>query len=76
MVEEAVKETPKYKHHWIILEAKGPTSPGTCQHCKETREFKNSTDLEIAWGNPEERRKRLQDRKPARALAEEEEDDE
>jgi len=31
------------QHHWLIAEASGPTSPGTCRHCGETRTFNNST---------------------------------
>ena len=29
-------------HSWVIQEANGPTSWGTCQRCGETKEFKNS----------------------------------
>ena len=38
-----------HAHHWIIAEANGPTSPGTC-HCGETREFSNYID-DATWGN-------------------------
>jgi len=33
--------------HWFIIsEANGPTSEGTCKHCGETRFFSNSTTLD------------------------------
>ncbi len=28
-------------HHWIIKDAAGPTSQGTCKHCGDTQDFKN-----------------------------------
>ena len=40
------------QHHWVIEEANGPTSPGTCQRCGETKEFQNSTPSgNMMWGN-------------------------
>ena len=31
-------------HHWIIQRAHGTVSPGVCQSCFQTREFKNSME--------------------------------
>ena len=33
-------------HHWIIERADGPASPGICQLCGETKEFKNHLETE------------------------------
>jgi len=30
------------QHHWMIQQAEGPVSEGTCCHCGDTREFQNS----------------------------------
>lgn len=30
-------------HYWLIDSPDGPTSQGTCRHCGEKREFRNST---------------------------------
>lgn len=38
-----------HAHHWIIAEANGPTSPGTCS-CGAERLFKNSLE-DGTWGN-------------------------
>ena len=40
-VKGASRVTP-CTHRWAIEPANGPTSPGTCQGCGETREFRNS----------------------------------
>lgn len=29
------------RHHWLIAAPEGPTSPGRCKLCGETREFAN-----------------------------------
>ena len=29
-------------HHWIIETANGPTSPGVCRNCQESKLFNNS----------------------------------
>jgi len=36
-------------HHYIIDEAKGPTSPGQCKYCGLPRVFKNSATDFIDW---------------------------
>ena len=38
---EEVESPSECRHHWIIQAAEGPVSPGLCQLCGETREFKN-----------------------------------
>lgn len=35
---------PGCVHHWKIETNQGPYSPGTCKHCGQTRNFKNSYD--------------------------------
>ena len=40
--EEGKKET--CVHHWLIKEAKGPTSEGRCKKCHEVKNFKNFVD--------------------------------
>ena len=35
-------------HRWAIESPTGPTSYGTCRHCGETREFKNSIQI-TSW---------------------------
>lgn len=29
------------QHHWMLAEANGPRSQGTCKHCGAEREFSN-----------------------------------
>lgn len=36
------------RHHWIIEKASGPTSPGTCRICGETKSFRNFSD-DLFW---------------------------
>lgn len=36
-------------HHWVIQAATGPVSPGVCQTCGETRDFKNYVEAST-WG--------------------------
>jgi len=38
------------RHHWVIQPADGPVSPGSCQVCGETREFKNYVES-ATWGD-------------------------
>lgn len=38
------------RHHWVIQPATGPISPGVCQNCGETREFKNYVEAST-WGD-------------------------
>lgn len=32
-------------HYWLIESPNGPTSQGTCIHCGEEREFRNSVQI-------------------------------
>ena len=43
MLESRYDLTDAYRHihHWLIQEASGPVSRGTCQSCKEERDFRN-----------------------------------
>lgn len=41
---------PTCRHHWVIQPATGPVSPGVCQICRETREFKNYVEAST-WGD-------------------------
>jgi hypothetical protein len=44
-VKERVQETTKKEqchHYWVIEDADGPKSCGTCKYCGETREFLNA----------------------------------
>ena len=47
-IEEKVEIT--CQHHWVIQPATGPISPGVCQNCGETREFKNYVEAST-WGD-------------------------
>ena len=46
----AAEEAPQCMHYWVIQPADGPVSPGVCQNCGETREFKNYVEG-AAWGD-------------------------
>ena len=50
----AVQEVPEVvivcQHHWAIQSADGPTSPGMCWRCGETRDFKNYVET-ASWGD-------------------------
>ena len=50
----AVQEVPEVvivcQHHWVIQSADGPTSPGMCRQCGETRDFKNYVET-ASWGD-------------------------
>ena len=41
-VATTVQQQDQCCHHWIIEEANGPESLGSCLNCGEAREFKNS----------------------------------
>ena len=41
-VEKALDLQAECRHHWIIDNAHGPTSWGTCRRCAARREFRNS----------------------------------
>jgi hypothetical protein len=38
------------RHYWVIQPATGPMSQGVCQHCGESREFKNYVEAST-WGD-------------------------
>ena len=38
------------RHYWVIQPATGPISPGLCQTCGLTREFKNYVEAST-WGD-------------------------
>ena len=42
VTKKSTKET--CVHHWLIEEAKKPTSMGRCKKCHEVKEFKNYID--------------------------------
>ncbi|PKB73074.1 MAG: hypothetical protein BZY75_03690 [SAR202 cluster bacterium Io17-Chloro-G7] len=48
--EDAIEEAPQCMHYWVIQSATGPVSPGICQTCGETREFKNYVEG-ASWGD-------------------------
>ena len=37
-------------HHWDIEPANGPTSPGVCRNCGNTKEFVNNVDITFKYG--------------------------
>jgi hypothetical protein len=41
-LEKALDAQVGCRHHWIIDNAHGPTSWGTCKRCAARREFRNS----------------------------------
>lgn len=41
-----------HPHHWLIEEARGPTSAGVCRACGEVRTFRNSLDVVVWEGDP------------------------
>ena len=47
---EEVENPSGCRHHWVIQAADGPVSPGLCQLCGETREFKNYVEA-ASWGD-------------------------
>ena len=72
----AEEENPaQCQHHWIIQAATGPFSPGVCQNCGATREFRNY--LEVPYWNEEKARHHREQAQLSRAEAtlEDDEDD-
>ncbi len=65
----AVQEVPEVElgcqHHWLIQAADGPTSPGICRVCGETKDFKNYVET-ATWGDT--RLINRQDSVPATAI--------
>ena len=49
-VDEVIEEGPQCMHYWVIQPATGPVSPGICQTCGATREFKNYVEG-ASWGD-------------------------
>ncbi len=47
---EDIEEAPRCMHYWVIQPATGPVSPGICQTCGETRDFKNYVEG-ASWGD-------------------------
>ena len=44
------EEASQCMHYWVIQPATGPVSPGICQTCGETRDFKNYVEG-ASWGD-------------------------
>ncbi len=49
-------------HTWSIEPPNGPTSPGTCVDCGETKEFRNSVEISY-WDN---KRRHVPEKPPAK----------
>ena len=47
---EGIEEGPLCMHYWVIQPATGPVSPGICQTCGTTRDFKNYVEG-ASWGD-------------------------
>ncbi|MGE0599692.1 MAG: hypothetical protein AB7J35_11525 [Dehalococcoidia bacterium] len=47
MLDRKKTSTAYHAHHWVIEEAKGPTSPGRCVACGAVREFRNAPAEEV-----------------------------
>ena len=45
-----IDEGPQCMHYWVIQPATGPVSPGICQTCGDTRDFKNYVEG-ASWGD-------------------------
>ena len=43
------EDSPDCKHSWLIEPPNGPTSNGSCAHCGQTREFRNSYEYTPSW---------------------------
>ena len=58
------------EHFWMIASPNGPTSIGTCQHCGEKSEFRNSMPGS-GWDreSPQAKRARQQSKAQAQAQA-------
>ena len=50
VTDEVIDEGPQCMHYWVIQPATGPVSPGICQTCGATREFKNYVEG-ASWGD-------------------------
>jgi hypothetical protein len=50
--EDAEREVPTCRHHWIIESPHGATSLGRCKRCREVREFRNSAADTLWEGDP------------------------
>lgn len=76
MEKVALQEVPEVvlvcQHHWVIQAADGPTSPGVCRECGETRDFKNYVET-ATWGDT--RLINRQDPVPASAIMSVKQDD-
>ncbi len=49
-VQEVLEGSVVCQHHWQIQAADGPTSPGVCHICGETRDFNNYVET-ATWGD-------------------------
>ena len=49
-VQEVSEVVLACQHHWLIQAADGPTSPGVCRVCGETKDFKNYVET-ATWGD-------------------------
>ena len=49
-VQEFPEVVPSCQHHWVIQAADGPTSPGVCRLCGESKDFKNYVET-ATWGD-------------------------
>jgi len=51
IIKETKRETKKETcvHHWVIEEAKEPTSKGECKKCHEVKEFNNYVESRSEW---------------------------
>ena len=48
---ETIEQTPpRCPHYWVIQQAEGPVSLGTCQICGQEKEFKNYVEAST-WGD-------------------------
>ena len=45
-----VEDVKTCAHHWVIQPASGPSSPGVCQICGETKDFQNYVEA-ASWGD-------------------------
>lgn len=50
ITDDFIEEGHQCMHYWVIQPATGPVSPGVCQTCGETREFKNYVEG-ASWGD-------------------------
>ena len=50
ITDDLIDQGPQCMHYWVIQPATGPVSPGICQTCGDTREFKNYVEG-ASWGD-------------------------